>query len=95
MQRLPHVLVEETSSCRSENIPNYTLNVYCNPHQNPMESFCNVNPDLNAIRFIYLFTYFVFCLFRAAFPAYGGSQPRGRIGATAAGLGHSHSNMRS
>ena len=54
MQRLPHVLVEETSSCRSENIPNYTLNVYCNPHQNPMESFCNVNPDLNAIRFIYL-----------------------------------------
>ena len=38
--------------------------------------------------FIYLFA----CLFRAAPVAYGGSQARGPIGATAAGLCHSHSN---
>ena len=31
------------------------------------------------------------CLFRAASSAYGGSQAMGRIGAVAAGLGHSHS----
>ena len=33
-----------------------------------------------------------FFFFRAAPVAYGGSQTRGRIGATAAGLHHSHSN---
>ena len=31
-------------------------------------------------------------LFRAAPAAYGGSQARGRVGAIAAGLHHSHSN---
>ena len=35
------------------------------------------------------------CLFRAAPAAHGGSQARGLIGATAAGLHHSHSNTRS
>ena len=37
---------------------------------------------------------FIFCflLFRAAPVAYGVSQARGQIGATAAGLHHSHSN---
>ena len=39
--------------------------------------------------------FFVFCLFRAAPMAYGGSQARGRITATAASLQHSHSNARS
>ena len=34
----------------------------------------------------------LFLLFRAAPSAYGGSQARGLIGATAAGLHHSHSN---
>ena len=34
----------------------------------------------------------LFCLFRAAPAAYGGSQSRGRIRATAAGQHHSHSN---
>ena len=34
--------------------------------------------------------YFIFLLFRAALAAYGGSQARGRIGAVAAGLYHSH-----
>ena len=35
---------------------------------------------------------FVFCLFRVALVAYGGSQARGQIGAAAAGLHHRHSN---
>ena len=38
---------------------------------------------------------FFFFLFRAVPPAYGGCQARGPIGATAAGLHHSHSNIRS
>ena len=33
-----------------------------------------------------------FCLFRAAPMVYGGSQDRGQIGTTAAGLHHSHGN---
>ena len=41
----------------------------------------------------YLFMYlFVFCLFRAAPTAYGDSQARDLIGATADSLCHSHSN---
>ena len=36
--------------------------------------------------------YFILLLFRATPVAYGGSQARGRIGTTAAGLHHSHSN---
>ena len=39
------------------------------------------------------FVSFFFFLFRAAPTAYGGSQARSRIRATAAGLHHSHSNM--
>ena len=38
---------------------------------------------------------YLFCLFRTTSMAYGGSQARGRIRATAAGLHHSHSNIRS
>ena len=37
----------------------------------------------------------LFLLFKAAPMAYGGSQARGPIGATAASLHHSHSNTRS
>ena len=37
----------------------------------------------------------VFCLLRATPVAYGGSQAKGLIGATAAGLRQSHSNTRS
>ena len=36
--------------------------------------------------------FFFFCLFRAALVAYGSSQARGGIRATAAGLHHDHSN---
>ena len=41
------------------------------------------------------FFFFLFCLFRAALVAHGGSQARGRTGAVATGLHHSHSNSRS
>ena len=43
---------------------------------------------------IYLFIY-LFLLFRASSVAYGSSQARGLIAAIAAGLHHSHSNIRS
>ena len=39
-----------------------------------------------------VFFFFVFCLFRGAPAAYGGSQTRGPIRAAAAGLHHSHRN---
>ena len=39
------------------------------------------------------FLFVFFCFFRAAPMAYRSSQARGQIGATAAGLHHSHSNM--
>ena len=43
--------------------------------------------------FFFSFFFSVFCLFRAILTACGGSQARGLIGAIAAGLHHSHSNM--
>ena len=43
------------------------------------------------IHFIYLFC--LFAISWAALAAYGGSQARGRIGAIAAGLRQSHSNV--
>ena len=39
--------------------------------------------------------FFVFCLFRAAPMAYGGSQARGQIRAVATSLPQGHSNARS
>ena len=39
--------------------------------------------------------YLVFCPFGYVPAAYGGSQARGQIGTTAAGLHHSHGNARS
>ena len=44
---------------------------------------------------IYLFIHLFILLFRATPMAYGSSQARGQIGATAASLRHSHSNARS
>ena len=46
-------------------------------------------PPIPYIVFRFFVSFFVFCLFRAAPKAYGSSQARGRIGATAAGLHHS------
>ena len=45
--------------------------------------------------FFLFFLFFFLCLFRAVLAAYGNSQARGRIGAAAAGLHHSHGNARS
>ena len=55
------------------------------------EVFCGCLFSLVGL-FIYLFIY---CLFRAAPVAYGGSLARGPFRAVAAGLHHSHSNARS
>ena len=43
--------------------------------------------------FFFFFFFFVFGHFRATPLAYGGSEARGRIGAVAASLHHSHSNL--
>ena len=48
---------------------------------------------VQSILFIYYFILFLH--FRATPAAYRGSQARGRTGAVAAGLCHSHSNVRS
>ena len=58
---------------------------------------CNVFILFYFILFYFILFYFIlfFCLFafsRATPMAYGGSQARGPIGVTAAGLHHSHSN---
>ena len=45
--------------------------------------------------FILFYLFLSFCRFRVTLVAYGGSQARGPIGAAAAGLRHSHSNVRS
>ena len=49
-----------------------------------------VHPPPTLLAFKPKTTSFFFCLFRAALTAYGGSQARGHIGATAAGLHHSN-----
>ena len=41
---------------------------------------------------VFFALFFVFGLFRATSTAYGGSQARGRNGATAVGHSHNHSN---
>ena len=45
--------------------------------------------------FIFLYSLFIFFLFMVASVAFGSFQARGRIGAAAAGLCHSHSHPRS
>ena len=47
---------------------------------------------LNREDFIYLYSFWSFCLFRAAPAAQRDSQARGQIRAIAAGLHHTHSN---
>ena len=42
---------------------------------------------------VYFISFYLFFLFRATPVTYGSSQVRGRIGAAAAGLHHSHSNV--
>ena len=54
-----------------------------------------MNSYINFLNSENLFFFFFFCFFRATPAAYGGSQAKGLIEATAAGLHHSHSNTRS
>ena len=50
------------------------------------------DPSCPCLSFSFFFSFFFPPLFRAATGAYGSSQDRGQIGATAASLRHSHSN---
>ena len=59
----------------------------------PLTAFLIVR-DLEAVVFLFLFLFIYFWLFRATPVAYGGSQTRGRIKATAALQHHSHSKTR-
>jgi len=58
-------------------------------------SITSMLPECQNILLFLFFIFLLFVLFRAAPAAYGGSQARGLIGATAASLRHSHSNTRS
>ena len=59
----------------------------------PLRHTCLTNNFSQMMAYLFIFYfYFYFLLFRAVPVAYGGSQARGQIGATAAGLCHSHSN---
>lgn len=51
------------------------------------------NPWVGLLGHASVIDVYIFCLFRAAPAAYGRSQVRGQIGATGAGLDHSHSNL--
>ena len=51
---------------------------------------CHEFSPENFLIFKKLFFFFVFCLFRAIPPAYGGSQAKGRIRAVAAITAHSN-----
>ena len=51
-----------------------------------------VGDNLLFLKLMFFF-FFFFLLYRATLVAYGGSQAMGPIGAVAAGLCHSHSNL--
>ena len=60
-----------------------------------LSEFLFLHLDLEKDNYNYsleFFFFFFFLLFRAALGAYGGSQARGQIKATTAGLHHRHSN---
>ena len=62
-------------------------------------NFFFIVPILRGVKWYFIVQFvlfcFVFCLLRAKPTAYGGSQARVWIGTIAAGLYHSHSNIRS
>ena len=49
--------------------------------------------SLGGVIYIYIYIFYLFAISWAASEAYGGSQARGLIGAVAAGLHQSHSNL--
>ena len=63
-------------------------NAVCTKHKNASELFLNLTNLFSLRNFFFFFLVF----FGAALTAHGSSQARGRIGATAACLGHSHSH---
>ena len=68
----------------------------CQPvFQSDCAILCPHQPSLSLEPFFSFSFFFLFCPFRATPEAYGGSQARGGVGATAAGLHHSHSDARS
>ena len=60
--------------------------------QDQLQTLLVLGPPLLLLLFFFFLS---FCLFKATPRAYGGSQARGLIGSTAAGLYHSHNNARS
>ena len=60
-----------------------------------MMASSRLNKKMGFSLVFYSLFYFIFLLFRATPAAYGGSQARGQIGAVAARVHHSHSNLRS
>ena len=60
-----------------------------------MKTNKSFNFNQNVIVLYTVLYFFFFLLFRAAPAVNGGAQARGQIGATAAGLHHSHSNTES
>ena len=73
-----------------------TIKTYPSKHQNlscPNQcGWKNLSKMFSTIFFFFFF--FFFFLFRASSAAYGSSQARSQIGATAAGLHHNHCNIR-
>ena len=62
---------------------------------NNMEEWCSTLMGHSNAILLQIFFFIFFFLFMATSAAYGGSQARGPVGATAASLYHSHSNARS
>ena len=62
-------------------------------HADFLHCSCEISIMSTLLQSFYLFIYFVFCLFRATPIAYGASQARGLIRATAASLCQSYSQL--
>ena len=60
-----------------------------------LSALCTLAHLICKTLFFVLFCFVLLAFFRAAPPAYGGSQAKGLIGAVATCLHHSHSNARS
>ena len=77
-----------TSTCHG-----HSQKLFQNNNKYIFKNHRNWGPLAMVLIYLYiLFHCFIFLLFRATSTAYGSSQARGRIGAIAASLYHSHSN---
>ena len=59
-----------------------------------LDFVCSFFYIILSIYFLLFFSFFLFCIFRAASVAYGSFQARGQIGTIDASLCHSHSNVK-